>query len=212
MSEGSPGQATEPFKPPPGLLAVFAAAYNGLLHTVSAQRNMKVHWISGFMVMLVGMALELDLTARAALFFAVFLILFAEILNSALEAFVDLHIKQYHYQAKLAKDASAAGVLVLAVAVVVLFADILWHNWATVTRSGVDIIRTLVCGLPSVFAMIVLLFARTTKVAQLALLAGMVGLLSVLIWYSRDHFFSVAALLFVWVSLHARWRFPEGVR
>jgi diacylglycerol kinase (ATP) len=209
MTEGSP---TEPFKPPPGLGAIFAAAYNGLLHTVSAQRNMKVHWISGFMVMLVGMALELDLSARAALFFAVFLILFAEILNSALEAFVDLHVKQYHYQAKLAKDASAAGVLILAVAVVVLFADILSYNWATVSRSGDNIVRTLVCGLPSIFAMILLLFTRASKAAQACLALGMAALLAVLIRSSHDHFFSLSASLFLWVSFHARRRYPEGVR
>lgn len=211
MTEGSP-EHSAPFEPPRGLVAVFSAAYNGLLHTASAQRNMKIHWIAGYMVMLVGMALELDLTARAALFFAVFLILFAEILNSALEAFVDLHIKQYHYQAKLAKDASAAGVLVLAVAVVVLFADILSHNWTTVMTSGKPIVRTLVCGLPSVFAMGVVLFTQMKKWAHLVLGAGMFGLLSVLVFFSKDHFFSLAAVLFLWVSLHARLRYPDGVR
>src|SRR5262249_8341913 len=103
-----------------GLWFVFKAAGQGLLHTLANQRNMKIHWIAGLMVMIVGMALDFDLVARAALFFSVFLILFAEILNSALEAFVDLHIQQYHAQAKAAKDAAAAGVLILSVAVVIL--------------------------------------------------------------------------------------------
>jgi diacylglycerol kinase (ATP) len=208
MSDGS----AEPFKPQGGLVAVFSAAYNGLLHTVSVQRNMKIHWISGFMVMLVGMALEFDLSARAALFFSVFLILFAEILNSALEAFVDLHTRQYAYQAKLAKDASAAGVLVLAVAVVVLFADILNHYWAAVMRSGTDIVRTLVCGLPAIFAMTVLLFATTGRAAKVALTLGMFSGLAVLAYYSHDHFFSIAAACFLIVSSHARFRYPDGKR
>ncbi|MCC6809990.1 MAG: diacylglycerol kinase family protein [Deltaproteobacteria bacterium] len=205
-------QEAAPFQPKSGLVAVFSAAYNGLLHTVSVQRNMKIHWISGFMVMLVGMALEFDLTARAALYFSVFLILFAEILNSALEAFVDLHIKQYAYQAKLAKDASAAGVLVLACAIVVLFADILWQYRTHIAESGTGIVRTLVCGLPAVFAMGVLLFAVTGKGAKLALAAGMFAGLSVLVAYSHDQYFSLAAAGFIWVSFHSRWRFPDGTR
>ncbi len=204
--EGSEKQAD--FEPPPGLWAVFAAAYSGLLHTVAVQRNMKVHWISGFMVMLVGMALEFALTARAALFFSVFLILFAEILNSALEAFVDLHIKQYHYQAKLAKDAAAAGVLVLACAVVILFADILLNYRQEILTSGDDIVRTLAFGLPSIVLLCWILFGKPYP----ALFFIGLGLLVPLFGKSHDPFFSLSAGLFYVVGFHARIKHPDGVR
>jgi len=203
---------TDPFQRPKGTLAVFAAAWHGLLHTVAVQRNMKIHWISGFMVMLVGMALDFDLTARAALFFCVFIILFAEILNSALEAFVDLHMQQYDYQAKLAKDAAAAGVLTLAAAVVILFADILRYYRRQVMTSGDDIARTLIFGLPLVALMWVMLFAnmkRWTK--HLALLAGL-GLLVPLIIHSRDPFFSLTSGGFFVVAYRARIKHPKGLR
>jgi diacylglycerol kinase (ATP) len=165
------------------------------------------------MVMLVGMALEFDLTARAALFFSVFLILFAEILNSALEAFVDLHIKQYHYQAKLAKDAAAAGVLVLAAAVVVLFADILVRYYRReIMSSGEDIARTLIFGLPAVAMLCILLFAQTRAWQKHVLLVSGIALLWPLIGHSHDPFFSLTAGAFYVVGYRARCAYPDGRR
>ncbi len=200
------------FERPQGIIAVVAAAWHGLLHTVAVQRNMKIHWISGFMVMLVGMTLDFDLSTRAALFFAVFLLLFAEILNSALEAFVDLHMKEYHYQAKLAKDAAAAGVLVLAAAVSVLFADIIYHFRAEVLSSGDDILRTVGFGLPMVILMIVLLFETTSRLSKWgALLAGALSFVPIA-QHSRDPFFSLSAAAFYWIAFRARSKHPEGLR
>jgi diacylglycerol kinase len=204
-------QETE-YQPASGLFAVFAAAYSGLLHTVSVQRNMKVHWVSGFMVMIVGMALELDLVARAALFFSVFLILFAEILNSALEAFVDLHIRVYHYQAKLAKDAAAAGVLILSAAVVILFSDILWHYRALVFQSVPAILRAITYGLPATVLLIVGLFLPLPSWGKWLSIAAMALLLTPLVQTSCDQFFSAGAYAFVIVGMHARLRFAEGTR
>jgi len=200
------------FSASPGLIAIFAAAYQGLMHTLSVQRNMKVHWIAGYMVMLVGMALDFDLTVRAALVFSVFLMLFAEILNSALEAFVDLHTRQYHYQAKLTKDAAAAGVLVLAVAVVILFADILWHNRVQILASETSIEHTLLFGLPSVVLMAVLLRLRTPVWFKHFVLIADLGLLIPLIVASKDVFFSLMAGLFVVVAYQARVAHPKGQR
>ncbi len=213
MEQSPPGDdIPEEFRPATGLVAVFRAAYNGLLHTVSAQRNMKIHWVSGFMVMLVGMALPLDLGARSAIFFSVFLILFAEILNSALEAFVDLHIRVYHYQAKLAKDAAAAGVLILAIAVVTLFFDILWHYREQILLSGPDIVRTLAFGVPATGLLIALLNLRARTWLKILICALILAFFVPLAIWSRDQFFSFGAVCFVIVGTHARLRFPEGVR
>ena len=71
-----------------GFVASFRYAIDGVLRTLCTQRNMKVHWVSGLAVMLVGMALELDLAARASVLFCVFVVISMEVLNTALEAFV----------------------------------------------------------------------------------------------------------------------------
>src|SRR5687768_7338113 len=129
--------------------ASFAAAFAGLARTIATQRNMKVHVVSAFMVMLVGMALELDLATRAALIFCAAVMWFAEILNTALEAFVDLHIREYHRLAMLAKDAAAAGVLVLAGGTVLIFAEVVRAHIDQILRAEDQVLSFVKLGVPA---------------------------------------------------------------
>src|SRR5688500_10845600 len=108
-----------------GFLGSFVHAWNGLIHTVQFQRNMKVHVAAGMLVGLVGSGIPLGLAEKVTLIFCVLLVMFAEILNSALEQLVDLAIQQFDEKARITKDAAAAGVLVLALGTVVIFAAVL---------------------------------------------------------------------------------------
>jgi diacylglycerol kinase (ATP) len=192
-----------------GFIASFIYAFDGLLRTLLTQRNMKVHWVSGLAVMLVGMALELDVAARASVMFCVFVVLCMEVLNTGLEAFVDLHIKQYARTAMIAKDAAAAAVLVLAFAAVVVFADILFHNWRMVMNSGDAIVRTVTFGLPLLGLTAMILWMRRVMAVIFLLLFSAIGLLSALAWYSRDEVFSSCALGFVLTAAWSRVREPR---
>jgi diacylglycerol kinase (ATP) len=130
------------------MLASFLHAWNGLIHTLVHQRNMRVHLVSALLVGLVGSGISLGLAEKVTLIFCVLLIFFAEILNSALEHLVDLATRHFDEKARLTKDAAAAGVLVLALGTVVIFAAILVHNWETVASSGPQISRQVALGLP----------------------------------------------------------------
>ncbi len=191
------------------LTASFRFAINGVLRTLCTQRNMKIHWVSGTAVMLVGMALDLDLASRASILFCVFVVLCMEVLNTALEAFVDLHVKQYVRHAMVAKDAAAAAVLVLACCSVVVFADVLFHRWSVVTESGDSVLRTVVFGVP----LLILLSLTLTVPRRLPVLAfttaGTLGCLAWLISHADDAVFSLCALLFAIVPTVARIREPQ---
>lgn len=126
----------------------FVHAWNGLIHTVVAQRNMRVHLVAATLVGFVGSGIPLGLAEKVTLIFCVLLVLFAEILNSALEALVDLATEQFHDRARITKDTAAAGVLVLAVGTVVVFAALVVHNWPVVVASQERIWRQLGLGLP----------------------------------------------------------------
>ena len=93
--------------PDRGLVSSFRVAFDGVLRTMATQRNMKVHVVAGLMVAIVGMALPLDLSVRVSLLFAVSIVFFAEILNTALEALIDLFVHDFHHLAMVAKDAAA---------------------------------------------------------------------------------------------------------
>lgn len=191
-----------------GFIASFAYASNGLLRTLSTQRNMKIHWVSGLAVMLVGMALELTIATRASVLFCVFVVLCMEVLNTALEAFVDLHIKQYEKQAMIAKDAAAAAVLVLAFGAMIVFADVLFHRWGVVANSIPAIKRTVLFGVPLLGTMSGILFVRRSTGLLVLLGAASFGLLAILAWYSRDEVFSLCAMVFIAGGLLARQREP----
>ncbi|AEI66254.1 MprA protease, GlyGly-CTERM protein-sorting domain-containing form [Corallococcus macrosporus] len=147
-----------------GLLASFGHAWAGLIHTVIYQRNMRVHLIAAVLVGLVGSGIALGLAEKVTLIFCVLLIFFAEILNSALEHLVDLAVQQFDEKARLAKDAAAAGVLVLALGTVVIFAAILVHNWETVRTSTDAIVRQVALGLPLTACILVLVLPQRRPV------------------------------------------------
>jgi len=182
---------------------VFKAAFIGLLHSLSTQRNMKIHWISGFMVMLVGMTIPFDFAAKAALFFSVFLILFAELMNSAFEAIVDLCVSEYNQYAKIAKDAAAAAVLLLSCAVAILFFNMIFvEYWSFIFKNTHKILITLINGLPCVAVIVwYLFFPQKASAFKLPVWFIVMGFFVYIAKTSPDHGFSITGALFLFVAL-----------
>lgn len=193
-----------------GVLHSFRAAFTGVARTVASQRNMKLHVLSALMVMIVGMALPLDLSMRVALLMAVAIVFFAEILNTGLEALVDLFIGEYHRLAMLAKDAAAAGVLVLSVAAVFIFADVIWTRWDLVTGNLDQVWRSVLFGVPLVLSEAVGLFVvRRGWLAAVRLIVS-AALIAPLLWTSTDLIYSIYAVVLVGISAYSRHAFPSG--
>ena len=163
MNDPAPPPAPFPPRGGAGLLASFRHAWAGLIHTVLHQRNMRVHLVSAVLVGLVGSGIELGLAEKVTLIFCVLLIFFAEILNSALEHLVDLAVQQFDEKARLAKDAAAAGVMVLALGTVVIFAALLVANWGVVLHSGPRIARQVGLGLPFTACVTLLVLPRPRR-------------------------------------------------
>lgn len=146
-----PAPLFTPPRRPASFLRSVGYAWDGLVHTVVHQRNMRIHVISALLVSLVGSAVRLDLAEKVTLIFCVLIIFFAEMLNSALEQLVDLAIQQFDEKARLTKDIAAAGVLVLATGTVVIFAAILVHDADSIFADARVIQRQTLWGLPLVF-------------------------------------------------------------
>lgn len=166
-------------------------AVTGLLHTVVHQRNMRFHVLSAVLVGLVGSGVPLGLAEKVTMIFCVLLVFFAEILNSALEQLVDLAIQQFDEKARLTKDAAAAGVLVLAIGTVVIFAAILVHNWDAISAEPRAIMRQVVAGVPLTACVYVLMrpATRPAWLDWLAFIAGL-GLLAATLTWSESLVFS----------------------
>jgi len=162
----------------PGFLGSVGHAYDGLMHALS-QRNMKIHMVSAILVGLVGSGAPFGVPERVTLLFCVLLVFFAEILNTALEALVDLYTAEYRPLAKVAKDTAAAGVLVLSSGTVVIFAALLVQDWERITSDVDRIWQQVFLGVP---------------------FAGICAAMLVRRWRPRvvDHFLFATAMLLWW--------------
>ena len=75
---------------------------------------MRTHFISALVLMLVVLFLRVSPIEFALLALSVLFVLFAELINTAVEAVVDLVSPGYHPLAKIAKDTAAGAVLIAA--------------------------------------------------------------------------------------------------
>jgi diacylglycerol kinase len=100
--------------------ATFRYALQGFVHTVKTQRNMKFHLVAATLAVLAAVLLRLNRIEWSLIAICIGLVLAAELLNTALEAMVDIAAPEFHPKAKIAKDAAAAAVLVCAVLSVVV--------------------------------------------------------------------------------------------
>lgn len=117
------------------LLDAFRFAGRGVLEAARSQRSMRLHLVAAVLVATFGCAFPLGAAEQLALLASVFLVPAAEVLNTALEAAVDLASEGLDGRARLAKDAAAGFVLVLAVGAVAVFALVVALDWDRL-RSG----------------------------------------------------------------------------
>lgn len=96
------------------VLRSFRYALEGLKFTVVTQRNMRIHFLAALGVLLLSLYLPMSKTEVLLLFVTIILVLFAELINTAVEAVVDMVTEEYHPLAKVAKDVAAGAVLLTA--------------------------------------------------------------------------------------------------
>ena len=93
----------------------FGYAFEGIFNTIKDERNIKIHLIVTTLVIIFGFILKISLTEWFVCILLFAIIIPLEIVNTAIEAVVDLASKDYNPLAKKAKDAAAGAVLVAAI-------------------------------------------------------------------------------------------------
>lgn len=88
-------------------------ATNGIIYSATTQRNIRIQLMLAVIVMVLSLFYGLNTAEFLCLLFAVFMVIFAELINTAIETVVDLFVDVYHPKAKISKDV-AAGAVVLA--------------------------------------------------------------------------------------------------
>ncbi|MBO1349773.1 MAG: diacylglycerol kinase family protein [Hormoscilla sp. GUM202] len=103
------------------LLVSFKYAWQGVRYAFNTQRNFRIHLVLGTLAMSGSFIFHLKLVEIAVIGITTGLVLVMELLNTALEAVVDLTVnKTYHELAKIAKDCAAGAVLISALVALVV--------------------------------------------------------------------------------------------
>jgi diacylglycerol kinase (ATP) len=99
----------------PSVLQSFNFAVEGIIHVLRTHRNMRIHFAIAVAVLIAALAVGVRRLELVALLIAISFVLIAEMLNTALEAGIDVATTSFDPLAKLAKDISAGAVLIATV-------------------------------------------------------------------------------------------------
>ena len=102
------------------LLKSFQHAFEGIISTIKKERNIKIHLSFMCAVILCGFYFHITKIEWMICLILFALVLSLELVNTAIEAVVDLATEDIHPLAKLSKDAAAGAVLIASMFSIVL--------------------------------------------------------------------------------------------
>ena len=110
------------------LLESFNHAINGIIDAVRTQRNMKIHIVAAIGVLIACFFFDISKAEFLSLAITITMVISAELVNTAVEAAVDLNTNYYHPLAKVAKNTAAGAVLVTAVNALLVGYIVFWDK------------------------------------------------------------------------------------
>lgn len=117
----------------------FNWAIEGLSFSLRTQRNMKIHFVTAGIVLLLSMFMQLSKLELIAILFAISFVIVAELFNTAIEVAVDLATNGEQTElAKIAKDVAAAGVLIAAFNSVFIGFLVFFRRFTPLTLSVIN--------------------------------------------------------------------------
>jgi diacylglycerol kinase (ATP) len=99
----------------PPVFQSFNYAFEGVIHALRTQRNMRIHFAIAASVLVLAFIYDVTRLELIALMISIAFVLIAEMVNTAVEATIDLSTPSFDPLAKVAKDMAAGAVLIAAV-------------------------------------------------------------------------------------------------
>lgn len=97
------------------IFSSFKCAFCGIITALKKERNIKIHFVAMFIVIVLGFLLKISQIEWIVCLILFALVIGAELINSAIESTVDLAMPDIHEKAKFAKDVAAGAVLFIAI-------------------------------------------------------------------------------------------------
>ena len=120
----------------------FGYAFEGIGTCIKKERNMKIHCAAAVLVVIAGVILKISLLEWCICLTLFGLIMALELVNTAVEAVVDLVTEERKPLAKIAKDTAAGAVLIAAImaaiAGIIIFTKGAYIPW---TLKQIEIVK-----------------------------------------------------------------------
>ncbi|MHB8641733.1 MAG: diacylglycerol kinase [Gaiellaceae bacterium] len=208
----------------PSLIESFNFAFEGIIHVLRTQRNMRIHFGVAVVVLVVGLATNVSRLELIALLLSISFVLIAEMLNTAIEGAIDVATTTFDPMAKLAKDIAAGAVLIGTVNAIAVGYLVFSGQVANHSERVLDRLRDQPAKLTLIALVVVIIVVIATKAisgrgtplrgglpsghAALAF-SGWVAATYVL--SNGEHRFLVSTLTFIMALLVAQTRVESGV-
>lgn len=93
----------------------FKYAVSGIIYGIKTQRNIIIQLVFAVIAIVLGVFFKISRIEWAIIIFTISFVIFAEMINTAIESAVDLVTEEYSDKAKIAKDVAAGAVLISAI-------------------------------------------------------------------------------------------------
>jgi len=124
-----------------GFIDSWKNAINGIIYATTTQGNVKKQLVIAVIVVILSLFFNLSKAEFLIFLFTIILILFAEMVNTAIETVVDLYIDVYHPKAKIAKDVAAGGVVITAINAVIVAYFLFFDK---ISEIGISFIENII--------------------------------------------------------------------
>ena len=147
----------------PTVFDSFNYSFEGIIHVLRTQRNMRIHFAVAFVVLVLALIVDVTKLELIALLISVTFVLIAEMLNTAVEAAIDIATTSFDPMAKLAKDIAAGAVLIASANAVIVGYLVFAGKVADRSASLLDRLREAPAELTLVALVLTIIVVIATK-------------------------------------------------
>jgi diacylglycerol kinase (ATP) len=208
----------------PSIIESFNYAFEGIIHVLRTQRNMRIHFLVAVVVLVAALATNMSRLELIALLLSIAFVLIAEMLNTAIEGAIDVATTSFDPMAKLAKDIAAGAVLIATINAVAVGYLVFSNEVGSRSSSVLDRLRDAPAKVTLIALVVVIFSVIATKAISgrgtplrgglpsgHAAVAFAAWMAATYVLSDGEHRFLVSTLTFIMALLVAQTRVEAGV-
>lgn len=98
----------------------FICAMNGIVNALKTEKNLRFDMFVALIVIIAGFVFKINTSEWIICLLSIALMLFAELINTAIETTIDMYTREKNELAGRAKDIAAGAVLIMAINVAIV--------------------------------------------------------------------------------------------